>query len=558
MKQILTPVLFFLVITCFSQTISQKYFVAFTDKNGTPYSISNPQAFLTQRAIDRRAAQGIAVIEQDLPVTPSYVDAVAATGVQVFTRSKWFNGVTIMVTDTAVLAAIRALSFVQSVTRVSSYNFKKSDAGDAKFRKERELGKGGNPGDTRTPSSPSSYNYGASFNQIHLMNGEVLHNQGYRGQGKVIAVLDAGFLDVDNNANFDSLRTFNQILGTRDFVNPGGNVYLEHYHGAAVLSTMGGNTPGELIGTAPKASYWLIRTEDAATENIVEEYNWVVGAEMADSVGADIINSSLGYTLFDNGWMDHSFADMNGHTTPSARGANIAASKGMAISVSAGNEGGSAWITISSPSDALDALSIGAVDEFGNYAYFSSAGTINGSYVKPNIATQGMNCYVGYPGGSFGYGNGTSYASPINAGMMACLWQAKPSFSQSILRSVIQQSASQYSNPDTLLGYGIPDYSYALLLTAAGSRSKTSLAAYPNPFTDVFRIILDDGVTGNCEVRLYSITGDLVVKTNRMVSAGGGKTLTIREAASLSPGMYILKLTSESMTGYVHMVKVSD
>ncbi|MCX6248974.1 MAG: S8 family peptidase [Bacteroidetes bacterium] len=556
MKQIVTTVLFFLVIMGFSQ-IPQKYFVAFTDKNGTPYSINNPQAFLTQRAIDRRAAQGIAVVEEDLPVNPAYVNAVAATGVQVFTVSKWFNGVTIRVVDTAVLASIRALPYVQNILRVSSYNSKKSTVGDWKFRQEEGLNASGGKNGSKSPNTPTSYDYGPSYNQIHMLNGDVLHNLGYRGQGKVIAVLDAGFLDADNNATFDSLRAFSQILGTRDFVNPGGNVYLEHYHGAAVLSTMGGNTPGELIGTAPKASYWLIRTEDANTENIVEEYNWVVGAEMADSVGADIINSSLGYTLFDNDWMDHSFADMNGHTTPSARGANIAASKGMALSISAGNEGGSAWITISAPSDALDALSIGAVDEFGNYASFSSAGTVNGGFVKPNIATQGMNCYVGYPGGSFGYGSGTSFASPINAGMMACLWQAKPNFNQSVLRMVIQQSASQFTHPDSLLGYGIPDYSYALLLTSAGTRGKSSCMAYPNPFTDAFKISFDGNTTGTAEITLFSLTGDIVLRTNRLVNTEAGDSITINDLVNLAPGMYIIRITSGNNTEYLHLVKVA-
>jgi hypothetical protein len=556
MKQILSTVLFFLVITGFSQQIPQKYFIAFTDKNGTPYSISDPQAFLTQRAIDRRIAQGIPIIEEDLPVTPSYVTAVAATGAQVFTVSKWFNGVTIRVIDSSILASIRALPFVQGVTRVSAYNSKKS-IGDDKFRYESELGKsGGNPA-SNSPGSIQSFNYGPSYNQIHMLNGDVLHNQGYRGQGKVIAVLDAGFTNADVNPVFDSLRANNQILGTRDFVNPGGNVYTEHPHGAEVLSLMGGNTPGQLIGTAPKASFWLIRTEDAPTENIVEEYNWVVGAEMADSVGADIITSSLGYTTFDNGWMDHTCADMNGTTDPSSRGANIAASKGIAISISAGNDGGNPWwICVSSPSDAISALSIGAVDASGNYAFFSSTGIVNGNYVKPNIATQGQDAYVCFPDGSFGTGSGTSFACPINAGMMACLYQAKPAIDQYHLRLAIEQSASQYNNPDIYLGYGIPDYAKALVILQVGIQSKTTVQAYPNPFTDAFTISFDNNMTGKIEISLISITGDIILKTNRMIVAGGGNTFNINNLATLAPGMYILKISSGSVTEYLHMVKI--
>jgi len=564
MKQILSMVLFSLVITGFSQQIPQKYFIAFTDKNGTPYSISNPQAFLTQRAIDRRTTQGIPIVEEDLPVNPVYVTVVAATGVQVFTRCKWFNGVTVRVTDTAILASIRVLPFVQSVIRVSSYNFKKSAISDRKFRLEEGLGKTGGNHEGRSPGSVQTYNYGPSYNQIHMLNGDILHNLGYRGQGKVIAVLDAGFQHADVNPVFDSLRANNQILGTRDFVYPaGGNVCIygdtAHPHGGEVLSTMGGNTPGQLIGTAPKASYWLIRTEDAPTENIVEEYNWVVGAEMADSVGADVINSSLGYSLFDNGWMNHSYTDMNGYTNPSARGANIAASKGMALSISAGNidfYNPPYWSYICSPSDALGAFSVAAVDENGNYAYFSCTGTVNGTFVKPNIAAQGLDAYVCLPNGSFGTNSGTSLSSPINAGMMACLCQAKPNIDQYHLRLAIEQSASQYTHPDSLLGYGIPDYAKAMIILQVGVIGKTRFWAYPNPFTDAFTISFGTNMSGIFEISLISITGDIIMKTNRTIVPGGGNTINVNNLVNFAPGMYILKISSGSITEYLHMVKI--
>jgi hypothetical protein len=380
---------------------------------------------------------------------------------------------------------------------------------------------------------------------------------GYRGQGKVIAVLDAGFQGADTAAVFDSLRAYNLILGTRDFVNPGGNVYSEFWHGAAVLSTMGGNTPGQLIGTAPKAAYWLIRTEEADHENIVEEYNWVVGAEMADSVGADVINSSLGYTTFDNGWMDHTCSDMNGYTNPSARGANIAANKGMAISISAGNLGGSSWTCVSSPSDALEAMSIGAVDESGQYASFSSTGIVAWDYVKPNIAAQGMNAYIYYPGGYFGTGNGTSFASPINAGMMACLCQARPTLNQTILRKIIEESASQYNTPDIYLGYGIPDYSKALTLSSIAVQSKNHFQAYPNPFTNAFTVSWNNYFTGNLEISLIAITGSTVMKTNKMILAGGENNVTVNGLGTLPPAVYLLKITAGPATEYLHLVKIT-
>ena len=429
---------------------------------------------------------------------------------------------------------------------------------DGKFRLEEELKKDRGNNIINTPGSVQDYNYGPSHGQIHLLNGDILHNMGYRGQGKVIAVLDAGFQNADVTPVFDSLRANNQILGTRDFVNPGGNVYREHWHGGAVLSTMGGNIPGHLIGTAPKASYWLIRTEDANTENIVEEYNWVVGAEMADSVGADVISSSLGYTTFDNDWMDHNCADMNGHTNPSTRGANIAASKGIALSISAGNEGGSSWTCVSSPSDAIYALSIAATDSLGSYAYFSSTGTVDGNYVKPNIASDGYYAWVAYPDSSLGYGSGTSFASPINSGMMACLWQAKSDINQAQLRLAIEKSASQYTHPDSLLGYGIPDYNKALELAQVGIINRTNFQAYPDPFSSSFTISFNSGMSGNFEIELISITGEIIIRKCGQVITGEGNSIKTSNLNALAPGMYILKISSGATTEYLRMVKITD
>jgi serine protease AprX len=557
MKQLFSIVMFFVVISGFSQQIPQKYFVAFSDKNGTPYSINDPQAFLSQRAIDRRATQGISIIEEDLPVNPAYVNAVTALGAQLYTRCKWFNGITVKVLDSALLPSIRALSFVQSVTRVTDYLSKKSFVGNRKFRLDEELRKNASTHDPISPASPQSYNYGPSHGQIHLINGDALHDMGYRGQGKVIAVLDAGFLNADVLPAFDSLRAGNQILGTRDFVHPGQNVYQEFWHGEAVLSCMGGDVPGMLIGTAPKASYWLIRTEEDSTENIIEEYNWVAGAELADSVGADVITSSLGYTMFDGGWMNHTCADMNGHTNPSSRGANIAASKGMALSISAGNDGGNPdWTCISSPSDALYALSIAATDSMGNYAWFSSTGFVNGNFVKPNVASDGYNTWVAYPDFTYGYGSGTSFACPVNAGMMACLCQAQPGISESGIRLAIERSASQYSNPDIFLGYGIPNYTQALVYAHVGEKNKTTFRAYPNPFNDAFNITFDSGLSGNADISLISITGNIILHTQKNITFGRGSTVRINDLNNVSPGMYILKVSSGGKTEYLQLVKL--
>ena len=555
MKQIFTVVLALIVITGCSQQIPQKYFVAFTDKNGTPYSINNPQAFLTQRAIDRRNAQGIAITEEDLPVNPAYVNAVAATGVQVYTRCKWFNGITVRAVDSSVLNSIRALGFVLSITRVTAYNSKTSSASERKFKRERVQLKHNEIHKFNSPGSPQSYNYGPSYTQIHQLNGDVLHNLGYRGQGKVIAILDVGFQNVDILPAFDSARANNQILGTRDFVSPDSNVYRGDSHGEMVLSEMLGDDPGNLIGTAPKASYWLIRTDDQNSENIVEEYNWVVGAEMADSVGADVITSSLGYSSFDNNWKDHTCADMNGYTNPSTRGANMAFSMGIALSIACGNGVGFNGC-VDSPSDAVDALGIGAVDSSGHYAPFSSTGTVDTTYVKPNLACMGVNCTAAAPDSSYGIPSGSSFATPINAGLMACLWQARPTLTPTQLYLAIEKSASQYANPDSLLGYGIPDYAMALQLAGVVINNKPSFRVYPNPFTESFTYTCDSKVAGTIEFSLISAIGDVVLVTKKMIPAGGGTTIRMNNVGTLKPGLYILKIASEHTTEYVQLVKI--
>jgi hypothetical protein len=547
-------VLVFLVTANYSQQIPQKYFVAFTDKNGTPYSISDPQAFLTQRAIDRRTAQGITITEEDLPVTPGYVTGVSAKGVQVYSLSKWFNGITVQANDSSVLPSIRALPYVLSVIRVSAYNSKKSAGPLNNVLLEDRLNSAVQYGN-KSPGSATTFDYGPSYAQIHLENGDVLHNSGYRGQGKVIAVLDLGFLNVDINTSFDSLRANNQILGTRDFVTPGADVYRADNHGAAVLSTMACDAPGDLIGTAPKASYWLFRTDDAAFDNIVEEYNWEAAAEVADSVGADIISSSLGYNVFENNWMDHTCADMNGTTNPSTRGANIAASKGMAISLSAGNSGGSGWTCVLSPADAVDALGVGGTDSNGNYASFSSTGTVNGGYVKPNIACMAVNCRVASPDNSFGYSSGTSFSAPINAGLMACLWQAWPDITASHLQLAVEESASQYLHPDSLLGYGIPDFAKAMLTLQVGVQVKNGFRVYPNPFTKSINILADAKITGPVDFGLISMTGQTLLTIRKSIG-GAGELVTLDDLPDLVPGMYILKISAGTTSEYLRLVKV--
>ncbi len=554
MKFLLVLSLFLAELFVVAQVAPDKYFVEFKDKNGTPYSISQPEQFLSQRAIDRRNTQFISFTDEDLPVNPAYVQAVSATGVTVLNRTKWLNGVSIYTTDPAALAAVQALPFVKNVLKKSSSSAR-NEIPD-KFLLENFPGLPVNVSSLMTKNTLLGFNYGPSYNQIHMLNGDLLHTSGYRGQGKVIAILDGGFLNADQIQVFDSLRNEGRLLGTKDFVEPGGNVFTANSaHGTMVLSTMAGNIPGQIIGTAPKASYWLLRTEDVITEFFLEEYNWVSGAEFADSVGADVINSSLGYTEFNEPTFNHTCADMNGNTTVVTRGANIAASKGIAVVNSAGNSGGSGWTCVGAPADGNEVLAVGAVDSLGNYAFFSSVGVDTAGRVKPNVASQGESALVCGANGFITRSNGTSFSSPIMAGMVACLWQAQPTRNRQDLLLSIEKSASHYLNPDSLTGYGIPNFQQALLILSVSEKQILNSVVYPNPFRDQLSVQFNGQKGEKTTLALYDVMGRMVGKWITSATEGENR-LTLESLSGLIPGVYLLTIGTQTASTSLRVVKL--
>ena len=401
------------------------------------------------------------------------------------------------------------------------------------------------------------YDYGPSLKQIHMLKGDSLHKMGYRGEGKVIAILDAGFSHADTLRAFDSLIANNQILGTRDFVNPGNNVYKEDHHGMEVLSCMGGNIPGELIGTAPKAKFWLLRTEDVNSEYIIEEYNWVSAAEFADSTCADIINSSLGYTQFYDSSMNHTCNDMNGHTTPVTKGANLAVSKGMVVVNSAGNDGGKPWKCVSSPADGFDVLAVAAVDSNGLRATFSSTGEAT-SRVKPNVSAMGKDVVVSSTIGTIMHSSGTSFSSPIIAGLVACLWQAAPNWSNYLITRAIELSSSQISHPDSLLGYGIPDFIKALNIVSVHENEKQQpVFTYPNPFTDVFSVCFYSQLEQEIDLFLYDQFGRTLSSFPKQLARAGVNKFPVTNLSDLRAGNYILKMVGKDFITNVKVIKIN-
>ncbi|MEW5845263.1 MAG: S8 family serine peptidase [Bacteroidota bacterium] len=515
-----------------------KYFIGFTDKQNSTYSVDKPNEFLSARAIERRQKQGIAITTDDLPVSSYYINQVAQIATTIHYPLRWFNGVIATLTPQQ-LTAIQELSFVKSVTKIFEPTKSLTDE-VTEWQPLSQIDK----------NVFANLNYGASYTQVAMMNGHILHGNGYFGDGMVIAVLDAGFLNANTHSAFDSLWQKGRILGTRDFVNPQSDIYKEHYHGTMVLSTMGGYVDGNLIGTAPRAKYWLIRTEDAATEQIIEEYNWAAGAEFADSAGADIINSSLGYTTFDVVGQNHAYQDLNGNTALVTLAANMAASKGLVVVVSAGNDGNSPWHYISVPADSPYVLTVGAVDNKKMKADFSSFGSTADGRIKPDVCAMGKGTVLANATGSIYTSNGTSFSSPLMAGMVACLWQAKPTLTAQQIIELIKSSSSNYSSPDNSIGFGIPDFALASKSNIAVLPKTMEL--WPNPFTSKINVNVSKPNT-KVTIWVCNANGQILFSKN-LISNGTG-LVEAELPVDLPKGVYIISLSTAETTYYVMGIK---
>jgi serine protease AprX len=540
--RIILASIFFLFFSYYSEAQQKKYFIYFTDKNNSPFTVTNPNQFLSPRAIQRRTKQAIAITARDLPANQAYVDSLKNKGATVWYSSRWFNAALVFA-DSAQHAAILNLPFVQSSKQV------KRIAASSKLDTQESI--------ELTNANPS---YGNSFNQLSMIGVDYMHSQGFHGEGMQIAILDAGFSNANTLFFFDSLFTNNQILATRDFVDHEINVYDNDSHGTSVLSLLGGYASGQLIGPAYKASYYLLRTEDAATEYPVEEVNWLIGAEYADSAGADIISSSLGYNTFDDPSMNHTYADLNGNTTIISRAADMAVSTGMIVVNSAGNEGANPWFYIIAPADGDSVLAIGAVDASGNYAPFSSRGPSSDGRVKPDVAAQGAGVTIGTSANTISTGSGTSFSCPLISGMTAGLWQAYPALKNTELIDYIKRSASHYSTPDTYTGYGIPNFKRAsdLIVNATNLTNiagNASIYLFPNPLSGTVNLVIPiQDVDKAIDIRLYDLPGQLIYQENitKSIQVNG---LGI-DTGHLNEGMYLMRVTIEGKIYILKLIKL--
>lgn len=440
-----------LIITESVVLLQNKYLVYFKDKTGSTYTTTNPSQYLSARSVQRRQRQGIAITERELPPNAAYLQAIRNLGAKVLYKTRWLNGALIE-TDNSTLSQILNLPFVKGIE------------GNGDIRNARLAADNLSNNKTDKFGTTTTEGYGYSLNQVKMLCADSMHQAGFRGEGMLIGILDSGFLKANQHRSLQPLFNENRVVGTYDFVQNETSVYEDNSHGTNVLSCMAAYTPDTLIGTAFKASYLLLRTEDVATETKIEEVYWLVGAEYADSVGVDVINSSLGYSEFDNNAQNYTYAQMNGDVAVCTRAADFAAAAGILVVVSAGNEGATSWQHITAPADGDSVIAVGAVAPSGVRVSFSSTGPSADGRTKPDLAAQGAQVVVANPNGGFAYSQGTSFSAPLLAGMAAGFWQANRALSNMQVIDLLKRSGTQANSPDGLLGFGIPNFKKAQAL----------------------------------------------------------------------------------------------
>jgi hypothetical protein len=536
MKKALLIILLFSSFVGFSQEDAWLYF---NIKNNSQSYFDNPSLMLSQRALDRRTKQNISLDTKDIPIDKSLINQVkAVSGITILAQSKWLNALHIR-GNQSVINSLKSFAFVDKVDFANkALNQTGKKASTAKMKSVNKI-----------LETQVNYAYGSSLNQIQMLKGDLLHQQNYTGSGKIIAVMDAGFPGVNSTQPFQRLQTNNQILGGYDYVNRNANFYTGDSHGTMVLSTMGAYQENALVGTAPDASYYLFITENAASENPVEESLWVEAAEKADSLGVDVINASLGYFDFDNTAYNHTYADMDGKTAFMTRGAEIAFSRGMIVVASAGNEGGTVNPHIAVPADGISVLAIGAVTPTKIVASFSSIGPSFDGRIKPDVMAQGQTVVLSNRSGSIVTANGTSFSGPIMAGMVACLWQAFPNKTNKEIRDLIVKSADRYLAPTTQYGNGIPDFSLALSNgLEVNNFSKADIFLYPNPVSDFATVSFLENFNSGV-FRVYTILGQKMIEQTITKIA---PTISLK---TLQSGVYIYKMDYDGNTATGKLIK---
>jgi len=519
-------VIFFLSADSLLSQESRMYRLCLKDKGNPPFSLAHPEDFLSLKSIERRQRQNLPVDSFDLPLDPAYMEAIAETGATIRTSSKWEKTVVVNLSDMEILSRLKNLSFVDTLYCVwegnlpATTNINMEDI-------------------TLSPTlrDDTINSYGSGFTQIALNNGHLLHDAGFRGKGMTIAVLDGGFLNADsidffNQTQIKGLKNFNHE--TTDMLREGSD------HGTMVLSCMLSNKLGSMTGTAPEADYYLFRTEVISEEFPVEEDYWVAGLEYADSLGVDIVTSSLGYFTFDDPAMDHTQEQLDGQTVPISRAANLAASRGIVLLNSAGNEGANSWNKIIFPGDAENMITVGSVNKDSTRSYFSSVGLTADGRIKPDIMAMGYQASVVTSSNTVVQANGTSFSTPIMAGLTACLWEALPDLNSFEMLHLIRETADHFQNPDSLMGYGIANVYKAYIenqpaglqpLSSASEPVYISISAFDNR---LYINLIDNEQYNVCRVEIYTALGNRILAVSDLSGS--------IDISSLPKGIYIVSL----------------
>ena len=443
-------ILFLFLSTALSAQNTQlqyKFRVYLKDKGDTAFSVSEPEKFLTPKAIERKKRQQVRIDKSDLPISPDYFNQLNNAGGKPVSYSKWFKTIVIQLKDSARINAILQLPFVDSaryVWRGTERNYRNP----VRPRLARP--------DCPDENGRENY-FGLTEEQFALHNARQMALSGFTGKGINVAVIDAGFTNADVIPQFGNVN----LAGFKSFV-PAGDLFASSDHGTKVFSTMAANLPGVMVGSAPSATYYLLRSEDVTSEFPVEEDYWVRAVEYADSIGIDLINSSLGYTAFDDTTLNYKPESLDGNTSFMTLAADKAYEKGMILVTSAGNEGNKPWQKISAPADAKHALTVGAVGTDSLIASFSSKGFTADNRLKPDIVSAGKGTVTIGHSGLLDFTNGTSLSSPFVAGLVASLWSVNPGMNRAEVLDIVKRSCDRYNRPDSVYGYGIPDFGKAV------------------------------------------------------------------------------------------------
>ncbi len=502
-----------------------RYMVFFKDKAGSPFDISRPEEFLSQRAINRRLSQGISITADDLPVNATYMKSVSDAGVTTFFTTKWMNGLLVQC-DQALLSAMLSFDFVERAELVAP-NARLSRGGRIKANEGVKAGMA----DGKTQA------------QLQLIGLDEMQAAGYRGQGIHIGIFDSGFQGVNSSVPFRHIFNDGRIdqALSKDFVFNSGDVFQHDEHGTEVFSVIAAYEEGNFTGGSYAAEYQLYVTEDVASEYRVEEYNWLFAAERADSAGVDVVNSSLGYYDFDDASMNYPQSSMDGNTTVVSKAAQWLSDRGVVVVCSAGNEGAIAWQIITAPADAKDVLAIASVNADGQRAGTSSIGPSADGRIKPDVAAMGVSTSVVRSDGATGNSSGTSLASPLVTSLAAGVWQRYPHLSNKEVMDVIRNSASQASSPDSLIGFGIPNFK-AVVNYLERPQQENPFEVYPNPFSADTILIRpsDPAQITECKMEVVSSQGQVLYEA--VINFSWLQRTYTANFSGMAEGFYILRL----------------